>query len=71
MLTSEKDISLKSGFTVYNELSRSGWKVFLLIINDDEWYIKTSDVENTNNTAGYTEINNIIKEFLLIVLRPQ
>jgi len=43
--SSEKDISLKSGFTVYNELIRSGWKVFLLIINDDEWYIKTSDVE--------------------------
>ena len=41
--SSEKDISLKSGFKVFNELNKSGWKVFLLIINYDEWYIKSSD----------------------------
>lgn len=43
--SSEKEISLKSGLTVFNELNKSGWKAFLLIINDDEWYIKSSEVE--------------------------
>ncbi|MBL30893.1 MAG: D-alanine--D-alanine ligase A [Flavobacteriaceae bacterium] len=42
---SEKEISLKSGKTVYDSLINSGWKVFLIIINTDEWYIKTSASE--------------------------
>tara|TARA_Y100001958_G_C21224103_1_gene549459 strand:- start:326 stop:1564 length:1239 start_codon:yes stop_codon:yes gene_type:complete len=34
------------------------------------YYFKTSDIENTNNTAGYTEINNVIGFRLVKALIP-
>ena len=34
------------------------------------YYFKTSDVEKTNNTAGYTEINNVIGFRLVKALIP-
>lgn len=34
------------------------------------YYFKTSDVENTNNTSGYTEINNVIGFRLVKALIP-
>ena len=43
--SSEKEISMKSGLNVFNTLRNSGWKVFMLVIGNNEWYIKSSDIE--------------------------
>ena len=43
--SSEKEISMKSGLNVFNTLKNSGWKVFMLVIDNNEWYVKPSDIE--------------------------
>ena len=42
---SEREISLKSGSVVLENLKKSGWNVFLLVINIEKWFIKISETE--------------------------
>ena len=43
--SSEKEISMKSGLNVFNILKNSGWKVFMLVIDKNEWYVKSFDID--------------------------
>lgn len=54
---SERNISLKSGVLVLETLKKSGWNVFLLVIDFEDWFIKISETEKVpfskNNFSFY------------------
>ena len=57
--SSEHEISLQSGETVFSTLDRNLWEVFLIVLNKDSWTAKDDNEKTYSVSKGeFTLINS-------------
>lgn len=67
-LSSESEISKKSGQTVFDQLSSSLWEVYMIVIGADEWLAFDSQKNKYQFSKGDFKIKNASKEITIDVV---